>query len=163
MRIETNRAWTVAELLAVVGGADPATVLVFGKTLKADVRGVCWCGCGGSTGGKFVPGHDSKFHSLAKQVARGLAEMPEFVSDEAEEDFLKWHDAEVPVHEAREAAKAVTSAAKAKAKAKANKAVAVRAVVKSMEPLCQVKPIAKLDKDSAEYKAMIAKVTANSK
>ena len=158
MRIETNRAWTVAELLAFVGGADPAAVLVFGKTLKADVRGVCWCGCGGSTGGRFVPGHDSKFHSLAKQVARGLAEMPEFVSDEAEADFLKWHDAEVPVFEAKEAAKSVLDAAKAKAKA--DKPVTAKAVV---GPFVMVKPIVKLDKDSAEYKAMIAKVTANSK
>ena len=157
MRIETNRAWTVAELLAAISETAPETVLVFGKTLKADVRGVCWCGCGGATGGRFVPGHDSKFHSLAKQVARGLVVMPEFVSDEAESDFMKWHDAEVPVHEARETAKAVTDAAKAKAKA--DKPVAV---VKSVEPLCQVKPIVKLDRDSAEYKAMIATVT-NSK
>ena len=86
--------------------------------------------------------------------------MPEFVSDEAEADFMKWHDAEVPVHEAREAAKAVTDAAKAKAKA--DKPVAVRAVVKSVEPLCQVKPIVKLDRDSAEYKEMVARVAANS-
>ena len=157
MRIETNRAWTVAELLAAISETAPETVLVFGKTLKADVRGVCWCGCGGATGGRFVPGHDSKFHSLAKQVARGLVVMPEFVSDEAEADFMKWHDAEVPVHEARETAKAVTDAAKAKAKA--DKPVAV---VKSVEPLCQVKPIVKLDRDSVKYKEMIATVT-NSK
>ena len=155
MRIETNKSWTVAELLAAVNGADPATVLVFGKTLKADVRGVCWCGCGGSTKGRFVPGHDSKFHSLAKQVARGLAEMPEFVSDEAESDFLKWHDAEVPVHEAREAAKAVTDAAKTKVKAD-------KPVV-TVGPLVMVKPIVKIDRDSAEYKAMVTRVTANSK
>ena len=160
MRIETNRAWTVAELLAFVGGADPSVVVVFGKTLKSSIKGVCWCGCGGATGGKFVPGHDSKFHSLAKQVARNLAEMPEFVSDEAEADFLKWHDAEVPVFEAKEAAKAITSAAKAKVKAdKAIPAIPAIAVIKSMEPLCQVKPIVKLDKDSAEYKAMINTVT----
>ena len=158
MRIETNRAWTVAELLAAIGETAPETVLVFGKTLKSSVKGVCWCGCGGATGGRFVPGHDSKFHSLAKQVARGLVVMPEFVSDEAESDFMKWHDAEVPVHEARETAKAVTDAAKAKAKA--DKPVAV---VKSVEPLCQVKPIVKLDKDSVKYKEMVARVAANSK
>ena len=161
MRIETNRAWTVAELLAAISETAPETVLVFGKTLKADVRGVCWCGCGGSTGGRFVPGHDSKFHSLAKQVARGLAEMPEFVSDEAESDFMKWHDAEVPVFEAKEAAKVVLDAAKAKVKA--DKPVVTRAVVKSVEPLCQVKPIVKLDKDSVKYKEMVARVAANSK
>ena len=39
MRIETNRAWTVAELLAAISETAPETVLVFGKTLKADVRG----------------------------------------------------------------------------------------------------------------------------
>ena len=161
MRIETNRAWTVAELLAAISETAPETVLVFGKTLKADVRGVCWCGCGGATGGRFVPGHDSKFHSLAKQVARGLAEMPEFVSDEAESDFMKWHDAEVPVFEAKEAAKVVLDAAKAKVKA--DKPVVTRAVVKSVEPLCQVKPIVKLDKDSVKYKEMVARVAANSK
>ena len=155
MRIETNRAWTVAELLVAVHGADPATVLVFGKTLKADVRGVCWCGCGGATGGRFVPGHDSKFHSLAKQVARGLAVMPEFVSDEAESDFMKWHDAEVPVFEAKEAAKAVLDAAKAKVKAD-------KPVV-TVGPLVMVKPIVKLDRDSVEYKEMVARVAANSK
>ena len=158
MRIETNRAWTVAELLAVVGGADPETVLVFGKTLKSSVKGVCWCGCGGATGGRFVPGHDSKFHSLAKQVARGLVVMPEFVSDEAEADFMKWHDAEVPVHEARVAAKVVTDAAKTKAKA-----IKPVAVVKSVEPLCQVKPIVTIDRDSVKYKELVAMVAANSK
>ena len=154
MRIETNRAWTVAELLATISETAPETVLVFGKTLKADVRGVCWCGCGGATGGRFVPGHDSKFHSLAKQVARGLAEMPEFVSDEAESDFMKWHDAEVPVFEAKEAAKAVTDAAKAKAKAD-------KPVV-TVGPLVMVKPIVKLDKDSAEYKGIVARLAATS-
>ena len=156
MRIETNREWTVGELLAVIGGADAGVKLVFGKTLKADVRGVCWCGCGGSTGGRFVPGHDSKFHSLAKQVARGLAVMPEeFVSDEAEADFLKWHDAEVPVHEAREAANAVVRSA-LQAKVKADKPV--KPVV---GPLVMVKPIVKVDRDSAEYKAMVARVAAS--
>ena len=157
MRIETNRAWTVAELLAAISETAPETVLVFGKTLKADVRGVCWCGCGGATGGRFVPGHDSKFHSLAKQVARGLAEMPEFVSDEAESDFMKWYDAEVPVFEAKEATKAVLDAAKAKAKVKADKPVA------TVGPLVMVKPIVKLDKDSVKYKEMVARVAANSK
>ncbi len=56
---------------------------------------VCWCGCGGPTKSRFVPGHDAKFHSLAKKVARGLATMPErFVSEDAKADFLKHLDAE---------------------------------------------------------------------
>jgi len=107
MRIETNRKWTVAELLVALNGADEATVLDFGKTPKSKQKGECWCGCGGETGGRFVPGHDSKFHSLAKQVARGQEERPEsFVSAEAEADFDKWHDKEVPVWEKKEAEKA---------------------------------------------------------
>ena len=156
MRIETNRAWTVAELLVAVDGADPATVLVFGKTLKADVKGECWCGCGGSTRKKFVPGHDSRFHSLAKQVARGQASRPaSFVCDAAEADFDKWHDAEVPVHAARVTAKAVTDAAKAKIKAD-------KPVV-TVGPLVMVKSIVKIDRDSAEHKAPVARVAASSK
>ena len=113
MRIETNKTWTAADLRAALVGVDPGVVLIFGKTLKSEAKGECWCGCGGSTGGKFVPGHDSKFHSLAKQVARGQEDRPtDFVCDDAEVDFDKWHDAEVPVWEAKEALQKVTKAAK---------------------------------------------------
>lgn len=118
MNIELNRDWTVSELQAALQDGDPNAMVVFSKARKADRKGECWCGCGGETGGRFVPGHDSRFHSLAKQVARGQTEMPEeFVCDEAEADFLKWHDREVPVWEAKQAAKAAAVAAKAKAKA----------------------------------------------
>jgi hypothetical protein len=56
---------------------------------------VCWCGCGGTTKSRFVPGHDARFHSNAKNTARGKAEAPEtFVCDAAEEDWLKWFVAE---------------------------------------------------------------------
>ena len=164
MRIETNKKWTVAALMAAIGETAPETVLVFGKTLKADVRGVCWCGCDGATGGRFVPGHDSKFHSLAKQVARGLVVMPEFVSDEAEADFMKWHDAEVPVHAARMAAKAVTDAAKTKAKAdKVEKAGFAEMTATEIKPVAVVKSMEPVDKDSAKYKELLAMVTANDK
>jgi hypothetical protein len=62
----------------------------------------CWCGCGGLTKGKFMPGHDSRFHALAKKVARGEADMPtSFVNEDAEQDFMKHFNAELPRHEAR--------------------------------------------------------------
>ena len=116
MKITTTTT-TVRALLAALAGRDADEAVEFVRPVKA-ATGECWCGCGGTTrGGKFVPGHDSKFHSLAKQVARGLAEMPtEWVCDGAEDDFLTWHDKEVPLHEAREAAKAEIKATKAAAK-----------------------------------------------
>jgi hypothetical protein len=74
---------------------------------------VCWCGCGGETKGKFVPGHDSKFHGLAKKVARGEADMPtSFVNEDAEADFLKHFNAELPRHEAKVAEEAAAKAQK---------------------------------------------------
>jgi hypothetical protein len=91
MKIDTTQAWTAQALIEALQAIPADTVLGFVRPGKA--QNTCWCGCGGATGGKFVPGHDSKFHSLAKQVARGLAEMPtEFVNEDAEADFLKWHD-----------------------------------------------------------------------
>lgn len=40
--------------------------------VKAEkVMGPCVCGCGGLTGGNFVPGHDSRVHSWQKKVAKG--------------------------------------------------------------------------------------------
>ena len=147
MRIETNKTWTAADLRAALVGVDPGVVLIFGKTLKSSIKGTCWCGCGGSTGGKFVPGHDAKFHSLAKQVARGQAEMPEFVSDEAEEDFLKWHDAEVPVWEAKEALRVAKEATKP-LKAKVTKTTKVATTTK-------VAKVAKVTEDWAELLAQV--------
>jgi hypothetical protein len=56
--------------------------------------GLCWCGCGGSTKSRFVPGHDARFHGRAKRVASGKESWPEsFVHAEAEADLRKWHDA----------------------------------------------------------------------
>jgi hypothetical protein len=113
MRIETNRETTVADLRELLKDADPSTVIVFGKTLKSKQKNECWCGCGGETGGKFVPGHDSRFHSLAKKVARGQETMPtSFVCDEAEADFMMWHDREVPIWEAKQKLVAAVAAAK---------------------------------------------------
>ena len=139
MRIETNREWTAADLRAAIKDLAPETVLIFGKTLKSAIKGECWCGCGGSTGGKFVPGHDSRFHSLAKQAARDQVEYPtEFVNDEAEADFAMWHDRELPIWQAGQPLRDL------KAATKAEKATKTKA-----EPT--VKSVKQLDKESSEY------------
>lgn len=80
----------------------------------------CWCGCGGLTGGKFVPGHDARFHGQAKRHARAIAAgenptEPDFVNADAKADWDKWANAELP-----KAKKAVEEAAR-KAAAKAEK------------------------------------------
>lgn len=138
MRILTDREWTVAELLAELSEADADAKVSFGKVRKADQRNECWCGCGGETRGKFVPGHDSKFHSLAKRVARGQAEMPtEFVNADAEADFMKWHDREVPVWEAKQEAERVKANAKAAAKAEKAETEQPKAEIKAMEPVAE--------------------------
>ena len=31
----------------------------------------CFCGCGGETQSRFVPGHDARFHGWARKVAKG--------------------------------------------------------------------------------------------
>lgn len=45
-----------------------------GKTAKTND---CACGCGGKTGGRFVPGHDSKLKSAALKVLRGVVAVTE--------------------------------------------------------------------------------------
>lgn len=123
MRINITNAVTVAQLRAQIKNASDDQVLTFFKIAKSKQQNECWCGCGGVTKGKFVPGHDSKFHSLAKQVARGLEEMPEtFVNEDAKADFMKWHDAEVPMHAERVAAKEAKRFAREQAKAEAKEA-----------------------------------------
>jgi hypothetical protein len=63
----------------------------------------CWCGCGQTTKRRFAPGHDARFHGLAKKVARGEAEWPaQFVHDDAEADFKKWCHTEKCRHDKRE-------------------------------------------------------------
>jgi len=155
MRIDTNVALTVAELRALILGADDTATVEFFKTPKKLLTGECWCGCGETTKSRFAPGHDSKFHSLAKKVARGIEEMPtEWVNDDAEADFMKWHDAEVPKHEARVAAKAEKAAAKEVAKA-AKPAL----VVKDEAPVIEEGPTGQLDPESDEFKALMAEVS----
>lgn len=95
MRIDIARKITAASLRALIAEVEDETVIEFHKTPKRSQVNKCWCGCGGDTKGRFVAGHDSKFHSLAKKVARGLADMPEsFIHNEAKDDFMKWHDIE---------------------------------------------------------------------
>ena len=119
MRIATTKT-NVRDLLALLANEAPETEVTFGKPTKAKTKNACWCGCGGETGGKFVPGHDSKFHSLAKQVARGTATMPEtFVNEDAQADCESHVAKERPLHEAKVAAKEATDADKAEAKAEA--------------------------------------------
>lgn len=45
---------------------------------KSRTQVSCDCGCGGQTGSRFVPGHDSKLKGMRIRVERGLwAETPE--------------------------------------------------------------------------------------
>jgi hypothetical protein len=166
MKIATNASMTAAELRALILGTPDDTVIEFVKTTtpKPIMNGECWCGCGGATKGRFVPGHDSKFHGLAKKVARGQAEMPDFVHADAEADFMKWHDAEVAKLEA-----APKPAPKVKAAPKAAPVAKAATPVVDNDPEFEVEEIDEetndeveegmLDPSSDEFKALIASVT----
>ena len=93
VRVPTDREWTAETLIKALQGVSGDTKLIFGASTKATATatGTCWCGCGTPTTKKFAPGHDAKFHGLAKKVARGQAHRPaSFVSPEAEADFEVW-------------------------------------------------------------------------
>lgn len=139
MKINLMGVETVADLQALIAGADPSEPVVFTRSTKTvNSTGTCWCGCGGTTKSRFVPGHDSKFHGLAKKVARGEAEMPEsFVCDEAEADFMHWHDNTAPV-------------VKKEKKAKVVEMVEMPETVES-----------EVDVESAEFQALLAEVSAS--
>lgn len=90
------------------------------KATKTPV--VCWCGCGGLTKSRFVPGHDARHHGNAKRLARAEAngENPNHEAvwaalphDAAIDDFVAHYEAELP----RATAKAQEKAAKAAQKA----------------------------------------------
>ena len=122
MKITTSKT-TVADLLALLQDADPTEEVSFGRATKK-APAPCWCGCGGTTKSKFVPGHDSRFHGLAKQVARGLEDHADaligLAHDEARAVFETHVAHERPLHEAKEedkAAKRATREAKKAAKA----------------------------------------------
>lgn len=96
--------------------------------------GVCWCGCGGATKGRFVPGHDARFHALAKKVAAGEAEMPEdFVCEEAKADFLKVMAAHEQVVARKREEKAEKDAEKAARKAERDAERAARKAERDAE------------------------------
>jgi len=159
MRIETNTVLTVAALRALLVGADDNAQVEFVRTVapKPKTTGECWCGCGGATKSKFVPGHDSKFHGLAKKVARGDEPMPtSFLHDDAEADFMKWHDAEVANPKAKPAKAAPKAAPVAKAAKPDEDLEAIIAEVGGDEPEADD---FELDADSDEFKALIASVT----
>ena len=119
MKIATTKT-TVANLLALLQDADPTEEVSFGRT-NPKTPAPCWCGCGGTTKSKFVPGHDSKFHGLAKKVARGQADHADaligLAHDEARAAFEAHVAAEKPLHEAREEAKAAKKATREAEKA----------------------------------------------
>ena len=137
LSINTNEIETVADLLAVIGGVSHDTPVEFRK--KAVTGGLCWCGCGQTTKSRFVPGHDSRFHGLAKKVARGEAEWPSsWENEEARADFLSWVQRERPLHEAREAARDAVKAERDAAKqardaAKTEKVAAKARIVEMVE------------------------------
>jgi hypothetical protein len=123
----------------LLAGADlPLTDLPAGtipelpKVVKAKFPGVCFCGCGGATKGRFVPGHDSRFHASAKNAARDEAAgkkpnldalLDALPCEEARDEFAEWYEAEFPIAtekfeaaEAEKARKAEEKEAKAAAK-----------------------------------------------
>ncbi len=148
MKIDITRTWTKAALLDHLGSLDANAALEFVRPPKAKT-GSCWCGCGGTTkGGKFVPDHDSKFHSLAKQIARGLAtvtqeDLEETLPCQEAIDDLRHHIAiERPLHAARVAAADKLKADKATAKA------AVKTVTATLEDTTKTEETAEADIDS---------------
>jgi len=144
MKIEITSNMTVAQLQALIAGADVNTTVQFVRPqVVVATGGECWCGCGGKTKAKFVPGHDARFHGLAKKVARGQEPMPEsFVHAAAEADFMKWHDAEILALEAKGASKA-----------------AVAKAVEKVEAAAVAAPSLELDPESDEYKELMALVS----
>ena len=86
----------------------------------------CFCGCGGLTKSRFVPGHDARFHSWAKAVARGERDLSELLAalphDLAREEMQRCVAHEIPLQAARAALaqrKASEKAAERLAKAEA--------------------------------------------
>lgn len=160
MRIDTATVLTVSALRALIAGADDNASIEWAKTPKKQLTGECWCGCGATTKSRFAPGHDSKFHSLAKQVARGTEDMPEsFVNEDAEADFMKWHDAEVPKHEARVMAKLAKNAAKAKAKAAKETEVPAPKVERVAAPVADRVSAPVVEAVTDDVEALLAEVT----
>ncbi len=116
--IDTASIRNVRDLLDIIGDMDHNTTIEFVRTPKSKQQNLCWCGCGQTTKSRFVPGHDARFHGLAKRVARGEEAMPEtWACDEAKADFLAHVEQERPLHEAREKAREAARAARDEARA----------------------------------------------
>ncbi len=134
MKIDTSRSYTVVELRSLLLSAEDNTQIEFTRTLKKDQVKLCWCGCGNTTKGKFAPGHDSRFHSLAKQVARGQEDLEVALlgleHDEARAEFTKCVDHERPLWAEKQAKVAAEKAAKP---AKVEKAIAAVAALVAEE------------------------------
>ena len=105
---------------------------------------VCWCGCGGLTKSKFVQGHDSKFHSRAKQVLRGTLNLDEELAklphQESRDEFVRYMESQRDNEAARSQKLAVKAAesAKKKADAAAKKAADL---AKKANPVVEPKPV----------------------
>lgn len=96
MRIDISQPLTVAALRELIANEGDKVLIEFFSSPSKNQAKPCWCGCGGTTQARFAPGHDARFHGLAKRVARGERQMPEtFVNNLARADFMKWHDQEV--------------------------------------------------------------------
>lgn len=135
-----DTTFTEAAPLATVGCSEtPKETTVNDKATKTEktpkAKVACWCGCGGQTGGRFVPGHDARFHGLAKKVARGQTEAGPILSalphEDAREHFL---------HHADEAAKTADAwlaneAEKARKRAEKAAEKAQKAAEKTAEPI----------------------------
>lgn len=77
----------------------------------------CWCGCGGETRSRFVPGHDARFHGWAKKVIREEMDAETVLAglahDEARAEFLAYGEKITDAEELRKAKMAAKVAAKA--------------------------------------------------
>jgi hypothetical protein len=70
------------------------------RKTKKKANGKCMCGCGGSTGGYFVPGHDARFKGWLKRLERGImkrSELPKLAQTAlAKYKWVKKDDGVVP-------------------------------------------------------------------
>jgi len=160
MKIDIAKTWTVETLTAAL--ADKEGVIAFHRTPRDKSLKPCWCGCGGTTKSRFVPGHDSRFHSTAKKVARGLLDFDEEVAklphEDAVAEFERHVLLEVPKFELKTKEKAAAKKVKddAKAEAKAAKEAAAP-VAETPEP--EVTSFEVLEEGSDELAALIAEVS----
>lgn len=84
------------ERLAKIKAADKAqregktaANVAAGKTRAKKADRECACGCGGATGGYFIPGHDARFKGWLLKIERGQAKREELMSPEVVAAY-KW-------------------------------------------------------------------------